>query len=137
MKCERLRLLSSSMGLAVIAITALLPYGTTASLIDLCHSYRYGVTTCWDPTQRFKVFDVNKGSGPNGAYTTESFSTPEHCGTHLDSPFHFNPVGWKLEDIPLHRMVVEGNCGHYMVAGDGGRNYDDLLKWCDSWYRGK
>lgn len=98
------------MGLAITVL--LLPYGNaSATLIDLSHGYRYGVTTCWDPTQEFKVFDVQTGSGPNGAYITESFSTPEHCGTHLDAPFHFNPTGWKLEEIPLNRMLVEGNRG--------------------------
>jgi len=112
MEGGRLRLLSFSMGLAMIAMTALLPYGTNAAaLIDLSHSYVPGVTTCWNPTQLFKVFDVQTGLGPNGQIISESFSTPEHCGTHLDSPFHFDPVGWKLEDIPLDRMVVEGNCG--------------------------
>ncbi|XP_060876535.1 isatin hydrolase-like [Metopolophium dirhodum] len=125
MECSRLRLLSSSVGLAVVAMTALLPYDTTAALIDLCHGYRYGVTTCWDPTQRFDIFDVHTGSGPNGVYTTESFSTPEHCGTHLDSPFHFNPVGWKLEDIPLDRMVVEGV--HVNVSSEVNGNGDFLL----------
>jgi len=93
----------------MIAMAALLPDSTATTFIDLGHGYLYGTTTCWEPTKRFDVFDVHEGSGPNGAFVTESFSTPEHCGTHLDAPFHFNPAGWKLQDIPLERMVVEGN----------------------------
>ncbi|KAL5235368.1 hypothetical protein ACI65C_002778 [Semiaphis heraclei] len=109
----------------MMAITVLLPRGNTASLIDLCHGYRYGVTTCWDRTQQFNVFDVQTGSGPNGAFITESFSTPEHCGTHLDAPFHFNPTGWKLEDIPLERLVVQGV--HVNVSSEVNGNNDFLL----------
>lgn len=123
MECSRL------LWLPMMAITVLLPRGNTASLIDLCHGYRYGVTTCWDRTQQFNVFDVQTGSGPNGAFITESFSTPEHCGTHLDAPFHFNPTGWKLEDIPLERLVVQGITAVWRHPGGdcGDRNNYRLL----------
>jgi len=108
MECAARIQLPSFSTVMMIAMTALLPDGTAAALIDLGHSYRFRTTTCWDPTQRFDIYDVRTGPGPNGLYITESFSTPEHCGTHLDAPFHFNPTGWKLQDIPLYRMVVEG-----------------------------
>lgn len=80
------------------------------SVIDLSHGYTNHIPMCWDPDKRFEIFDVERATtGPNGLkYTTESFSTPEHCGTHLDAPFHFNPNGWKLNEIPLERLVVEG-----------------------------
>lgn len=78
------------------------------SVVDLGHGYTNRMSMCWAPDKRFDIFDVERGTGPNGLYTTESFSTPEHCGTHLDAPFHFNPDGWKLNDIPLERLVVEG-----------------------------
>ncbi|KAE9531964.1 hypothetical protein AGLY_010166 [Aphis glycines] len=123
MEYARIQLPSFSM--VMIAMTALLPDGTAAALIDLGHSYRFGTTTCWDPTQRFNIYDVNTGPGPNGLYITESFSTPEHCGTHLDAPFHFNPAGWKLQDIPLYRTVVEGV--HVNVSSEVNGNSDFLL----------
>lgn len=78
------------------------------AVIDLGHVYWDRLTTCWDPKQSFSVFNVTTAPGPNGPFVIESFSTSEHCGTHLDAPYHFNPAGWKLEEIPLHRMLVEG-----------------------------
>ncbi|XP_025199656.1 uncharacterized protein LOC112597702 [Melanaphis sacchari] len=125
MECARIRLSSFSAVLVMVTTTALLLDGIKATLIDLGHSYRFGTTTCWDPTQRFNVFDVQTGSGPNGVYITESFSTPEHCGTHMDAPFHFNPAGWKLQEIPLHRTVVEGV--HVNVSNKVNGNGDFLL----------
>ncbi len=34
---------------------------------------------------------------------------PEHCGTHLDVPFHFDPAGATTADIPLTRLVAPGH----------------------------
>jgi len=77
-----------------------------SAVIDLCHGYQ-NQSTCWSPTIRFEIFGVTRGP-PNRWYSTQSFSVSEHCGTHLDAPYHFYQDGWKLEDIPLERMVVEG-----------------------------
>lgn len=78
--------------------------------IDLSHTYRDRVTTCWVPRQRFAVFDFQRQNLDSnvGPIVTESFATPEHCGTHLDAPYHFNQAGWKLEEIPFQRMIAEG-----------------------------
>lgn len=78
----------------------------SCTVIDLCHGYQ-NLSTCWINNQRFEIFGVKRGH-PNGWYSTQSFSMSEHCGTHLDAPYHFYEDGWKLEDIPLERMVVEG-----------------------------
>lgn len=83
--------------------------GATGAAVDLGHVYRPGVTTCWDPKLRFDVFEKRYTPVPNGRrIVTESFATPEHCGTHMDAPYHFNAAGWRLEEIPLERTVAEG-----------------------------
>lgn len=82
---------------------------TASNVIDLGHGYRSHATTCWKPTEYFETFGEVKGTGSNGWYATEGFSTSEHCGTHLDAPYHFYQEGWKLDEIPLERMIVEGN----------------------------
>lgn len=89
-----------------ISVILALNEANRATVIDLSHSYRHYTTTCWAPTERFDVFSKHIGNGPNGWYATESFSMSEHCGTHIDTPFHFNEFGWKLEDIPLERLIV-------------------------------
>lgn len=92
----------------IILASKELPRRVAGAVVDLGHGYHDRDIMCADPTKRFEIFDVKTFNGPNGAITLESFSTPEHCGTHLDAPFHFNPGGWKLENIPLERLVVEG-----------------------------
>ncbi|XP_022178607.1 uncharacterized protein LOC111039399 isoform X1 [Myzus persicae] len=94
-------------------------------VIDLCHGYQNQSTTCWTATQRFEIFGERRGTGPNGWYSTQSFSVSEHCGTHLDAPYHFYQEGWKLDEIPLERMVVEGV--HLNVSHEVNGNSDFLL----------
>lgn len=77
-------------------------------VVDLSHGYQNHTTNCWNPINRFEIFGEEIGVGPYGWYATESFSVSEHCGTHLDAPFHFYQYGWKLDDIPLERLIVEG-----------------------------
>lgn len=58
------------------------------------------------------------GESPNGVwYSANDFATAEHCGTHLDAPYHFNKNGRKVADIPLDRLITKGSnifpSGHY------------------------
>lgn len=80
-------------------------------MVDLGHGYRNHSTTCWSPDVKFEMFGQTKGS-KNSWYITESFSVSEHCGTHLDAPYHFYLEGWKLDEIPLERMIAEGKNTH-------------------------
>lgn len=34
---------------------------------------------------------------------------PEHCGTHLDAPRHFDEDGLSLAEVPLERLVLPGH----------------------------
>jgi kynurenine formamidase len=41
-------------------------------------------------------------------YLARALSAPEHAGTHLDAPAHFDPEGETAEAIPAERLVVRG-----------------------------
>ncbi|XP_050432642.1 isatin hydrolase-like [Adelges cooleyi] len=122
--------------LYVLIVTLTLVANHAGSVVlDLGHGYRHNVTSCWVPGVYFNVFDVVENGDPdNGTwYTAEQFSTPEHCGTHMDAPYHFYKQGWKLGDIPLERFVVEGvhvNVTHQVNGNpDFMLNVDHLRKW--------
>lgn len=100
--------------LLILTVTA--SKAANGAVVDLSHSFRNYTTTCWDPTDHFDIFGENIGNGSFGWYAMESFSVSEHCGTHLDAPFHFNEFGWKLGDIPLERLVVRGKLYIYRSA---------------------
>lgn len=92
----------------ILAVILLLE-GANSIVLDLGHGYYNQTTTCWNPTEQFRIFGVSSGNRSNGQwYITEKFSTEEHCGTHLDAPYHFGADGWKLDEIPLERMIAEG-----------------------------
>lgn len=41
-------------------------------------------------------------------YESNSFSTAEHGGTHVDSPAHFYKGGWRTQQIPMEKLVGRG-----------------------------
>lgn len=45
-------------------------------------------------------------SGDELSYQTTSMLLSEHAGTHLDSPYHYDPDGVSIEVMPLRGLVV-------------------------------
>ena len=80
---------------------------TRAEIVDLSHSY--GEDTLYWPSSptRFELRVLAHGRTEAGFfYSANSFSTPEHGGTHLDAPIHFAEGGWTADEIPLERLIV-------------------------------
>src|SRR5437899_12468469 len=42
-------------------------------------------------------------------FFAESLFLVSHTGTHVDAPFHFEPKGRKLHEMPLDRFVARGH----------------------------
>jgi len=75
-------------------------------LIDLSHAYN-SETLYW-PTSpsKFEKETLAFGETPDGYfYSSFSVCTPEHGGTHLDSPQHFAAEGIPTDKIPLKKLV--------------------------------
>ncbi|RZF48664.1 hypothetical protein LSTR_LSTR010754 [Laodelphax striatellus] len=78
--------------------------------IDIGHAFDEN-TIFWVGKSPFTVTNKNASgsSMPHTPfYASNDFSISEHAGTHLDSPFHFNKLGWNVADIPLQNLLVEG-----------------------------
>lgn len=78
----------------------------TARVIDLSHPY--DESTIYWPTSpsRFERDVLAEGMTPGGFfYAAGTIHTPEHGGTHLDAPYHFDAEGWTTAEIPLDRLV--------------------------------
>jgi kynurenine formamidase len=80
---------------------------TRYTIVDLSHSY--GSSTLYWPTSTSK-FTLNREAGGTTEggwfYASNSLSTPEHGGTHLDAPRHFSEGGRTTEQIPLDQLVA-------------------------------
>ena len=76
-------------------------------IIDL--SYAYNDETVYWPTapSRFEKTTIFEGENEHGEfYSAFSISTPEHGGTHLDAPYHFDRAGDKAEAVPLTKLMA-------------------------------
>lgn len=79
----------------------------SATIVDLSHAY--GDETIYWPTSpsRFEIETLSDGVTEGGwYYSAFAFSMPEHGGTHLDAPMHFDANGWSVDEVPIDRLVA-------------------------------
>ncbi|KAI5740414.1 hypothetical protein M8J76_003590 [Diaphorina citri] len=84
--------------------------GTITHVIDLGHKLEES-SIAWDLKSGFYYTKkIGRYSVPpnNTWYAANEFMTPEHIGTHLDAPYHFNEKGWTVEQIPVEHLMVQG-----------------------------
>ena len=77
--------------------------------IDL--TYPYNKDTIYWPTSpsKFNLKQLAYGETKAGYfYSANTFETPEHGGTHIDAPIHFNVKGKTVDQIPLEQLFVHG-----------------------------
>jgi len=74
-------------------------------IIDL--TYRFDTLTIyWPGEDRFEHQYEKYGKTPKGYfYSSARFAAPEHGGTHMDAPIHFNQDGLAADQVPLADCV--------------------------------
>jgi kynurenine formamidase len=101
------RLLSLAAALSLPAVIDAQPIDVAKyRIVDLTHSF--GEKTLYWPTSptAFKLQQLSYGMTPAGYfYSANTFSAPEHGGTHVDAPIHFFKRGHTTDQIPLARLV--------------------------------
>ncbi len=76
-------------------------------VVDLSHAY--GPSTLYWPTSTSKFTLHQEASGKTEGgwfYASNTLSTPEHGGTHLDAPRHFSESGRTSEQLPMEQLVA-------------------------------
>jgi kynurenine formamidase len=101
-------------------------------IVDLSHAY--GPNTLYWPTSptKFRLESLASGKTEAGYfYAANTLSTPEHGGTHLDAPRHFDENGWTTEQIPLDRLLAPAVVIDITARTSADRDYrltrDDVL----------
>ena len=66
-------------------------------------------------------------------YYARSLQLPEHIGTHMDAPLHFDPHGKSLDQIPLQSLLLAVAVVDIRAAVSSNPDYrltvQDLQKW--------
>lgn len=76
-------------------------------LVDLTHTY--DDSTIYWPTSEtaFELKTLAEGETSGGwYYSAKSLCTPEHGGTHLDAPIHFDAEGLTADALPLASLIA-------------------------------
>jgi kynurenine formamidase len=77
----------------------------TTRIIDL--TYTFDAKTIYWPTEHPFTHEFEHfGMEPGGYfYASAKYAAPEHGGTHMDAPLHFNRAGVTVDQVPLSVMI--------------------------------
>ncbi len=99
--------LALATGLAVAEDRAKAPDLASARVVDLTHPF--DAQTIYWPTSpsAFELKSLAYGPTPGGwFYSSNTFCTPEHGGTHLDAPIHFAKDGATADRLDPRRLIA-------------------------------
>lgn len=86
-------------------------YGKSYNLpqpVDLAHTVNEKTMT-WNESTPFQITNrIVKDLSNTSTFAANEFCTPEHAGTHLDAPYHFDKKGLKVAEIPLNNLIGPG-----------------------------
>lgn len=105
-----------------------------AHVVDL--SYAYDAETLYWPTSpsAFELDQLSYGETDAGFfYAANTFSTPEHGGTHLDAPIHFAAGKQHTDEVPVERLMGQGIVIDVQEACRDDRNYRLQVSDIEAW----
>jgi len=110
------------------------PSLATSKVVDLSHAF--DDSTLYWPTSptRFELKKLSYGETPGGYfYAANTLCTPEHGGTHLDAPIHFNKDGKTIDQIPLRQLIAQAVVIDVSAKAAADPDYrlslDDVRSW--------
>lgn len=128
-----------SIYLAILAIPLWAACTRTVELeklhwIDLTHAYDSSTLYWPNNKEGFELRENARGINAKGYfYSSNSLSTPEHGGTHLDAPIHFSETGLTNDRLPLDQLIGAAVMVDVSEAAAANRDYlvssEDLLHW--------
>jgi kynurenine formamidase len=104
-----------------------------AKIIDLTYTFDAG-TIYWPTEQPFVHQFEHYGMATQGYfYSSAKFAAPEHGGTHMDAPIHFNQAGITAEQVPFSSVVgpavVIDFSARALTDPDAMLGVEDIKKW--------
>ena len=131
MKTRHLLLIATAALLSVACSTS--PGRFEGRWIDM--SYEYSDDTIfWSTADGFKKETVYEGQNPKGYfYSAYRFSSPEHGGTHFDSPVHFAEGKRSVDQVPVEDLVGAAVKIDVSERVAGNRDYEISVEDIASW----
>ena len=75
-------------------------------IVDLTHPFNEQTIYWPNAPSTFKLERLSFGKTEGGYfYSSFAYSAPEHGGTHLDAPIHFNEHGLTADRVPLAQLM--------------------------------
>lgn len=82
-------------------------------VVDLSHEFYDGMENIAElPVVFFPlktIAETKKLTQGKTGYNAKMIVMPEHCGTHLDVPYHWDDSGMTVGQMPLENLILRGN----------------------------
>ena len=106
--------------------------GGQVTIVDL--SYPLNAKSAYWPGENYKPFDLRTiATLERDGVLSKSFSTPEHLGTHLDAPNHFERTGKSVDQLDPRDLFATGVAidvtGGVAQSADYRLSLDDIARW--------
>lgn len=102
------------------------------TIVDLSHPLN--AKSAYWPGDNYKPFDLQTiATLERDGVLSKSFSTPEHLGTHLDAPNHFERAGQSVDQLDPRDLFAAGVVidvtGGVAQSADYRLSIDDIARW--------
>ena len=132
------KLSAVAIGLVALAGAVRIAFAAGAAIdptkiVDL--TYTFDAQTIYWPTEHPFVHEFEHfGMEPGGYfYAAAKYAAPEHGGTHMDAPIHFNRNGLTLDQVPLSELVGPAAVIDFSARAasdpDATLNVTDIQQW--------
>lgn len=74
-------------------------------IIDLSQEIYEGMVQY--PGPKVTIFELPGSKGKNFKLNSFAFLMPDHIGTHIDAPRHFDRDGEPINELPLEKLITE------------------------------
>ncbi|CAH1793475.1 unnamed protein product [Owenia fusiformis] len=76
-----------------------------STIVDMTYDLFNGLPQ-WPGSLRYKLTVVQEGPFRDNTFAAQNgLEMTEHTGTHIDAPYHNNKSAWKVNEIPLDRLI--------------------------------
>ncbi|XP_073979602.1 isatin hydrolase-like isoform X1 [Rhodnius prolixus] len=116
----------------VVAISICLAESFT--FVDLTHGLvNFGVPVVIDDVTVFRYTKMAQGNSQGTLFRYNDYLTGEHCGSHMDAPYHLIDSGRTIDEIPIERFITTGILVNATAETGNNPNYTLPVEKLQNW----
>ncbi|XP_072015370.1 isatin hydrolase-like [Amphiura filiformis] len=101
-------------------------------VVDLTHTHDLDAVA-WPSDPVYNFTTIFRGFSEGVWLQFNSFQTPEHIGTHIDAPSHFNQDALSVHQIPIEKLIGPGVIINVKLKVEANSDYRVSIEDIEDW----